>query len=138
MSIKSILDSDISAISKELLHDKIKHDFIGIDTKYTVVSGKSIKRTYLDSTASTLMMGLAHRVGTKFLEHYSNTHSVMHFSAKIATETYHWIHKKMLDFVKADPNEYTCFFTGSGTTSGMNRIAKIQNHILIICIRKYR
>ena len=124
MSIKSILDSDMPEISKELLHDKIKHDFIGINTKYTVVSGESIKRTYLDSSASTLMMGIAHRTASKFLEHYSNTHSVMHFSAKISTETYHWIHKRMLDFVKADPDEYTCFFTGSGTTSGMNRIAR--------------
>jgi len=51
----------------------------------------------------------------------------MHFSAKIATKTYAWIHQKMLDFVKADPEEYTCFFTGSGTTSGMNRIARTLN-----------
>ena len=74
MDIKSIFDEKLNSISKELLHEKIKNDFIGIDTKYTVVSGESIKRTYLDSTASTLMMGSAYRIASEFLQHYSNTH----------------------------------------------------------------
>ena len=129
MSIKSILDSDMSAISKELLHDKIKNDFIGIDTKYTVVSGESIKRTYLDSSASTLMMGVAYRASYEFLQHYSNTHSLLHFSAKISTKTYNWIHHRILEFVHASPDEFTCFFTGSGVTSGMNRMARVFGQI---------
>jgi cysteine desulfurase/selenocysteine lyase len=127
MDIETTIDDRINSLSKESLHEKIKHDFIGLDTKYQVFSGKFIKRTYLDSTASSLMMGAAYRAGTEFLKHYSNTHSLMHFSAKIATKTYAWIHQRMLDFVKADPEEYTCFFTGSGTTSGMNRIARTLN-----------
>ena len=127
MDINTIVDEKLNSISKELLHEKIKNDFIGLNTKYTVVSGKSIKRTYLDSTASTLMMGPAYRVASEFLRHYSNTHSLMHFSAKIATKTYDWIHQRMLQFVGADPDEYTCFFSGSGTTSGMNRIARTFN-----------
>ena len=44
MDIKSIFDEKLNSISKELLHDKIKNDFIGLNTEYTVVSGKSIKR----------------------------------------------------------------------------------------------
>ena len=127
MDIETTIDDKIYSLSKESLHEKIKHDFIGLDTKYQVFSGEFIKRTYLDSTASSLMMGAAYRAGTEFLKHYSNTHSLMHFSAKIATKTYAWIHRRMLDFVKADPEEYTCFFTGSGTTSGMNRIARTLN-----------
>ena len=79
MDIKSIFDEKLHSISKELLHEKIKNDFIGLETKYTVVSGESIRRTYLDSTASTLMMGPAFRAAKRFLEHYSNTHSEMHF-----------------------------------------------------------
>ena len=127
MKFDTILENQLTKLPKKLIHNKIKKDFIGIDTKYTVVSGKSIKRTYLDSTASTLMMGPAHRVATEFLNHYSNTHSLMHFSAKIATKTYDWIHDRMLNFVCADKKEYTCFFSGSGTTSGMNRIARTLN-----------
>jgi len=107
----------------------IRNDFIGLNTKYHIANGEETRRIYLDSTASTLMMGIAHRTSTKFLEHYANTHSLMHFSAKIATKTYAWVHERLLQFVHADAEHYTCFFTGSGTTSGMNRIARIFNHL---------
>ena len=107
----------------------IRNDFLGLDTEYKIATGESTRRVYLDSTASTLMMGIAHRTSTKFLHHYANTHSLMHFSAKIATKTYSWVHEQMLNFVKADPEHYTSFFTGSGTTSGMNRIARIFNNL---------
>ena len=94
------------------LIEKIRSDFIGLKTKYRIANGEKTRRIYLDSTASTLMMGPAYRVASEFLQHYSNTHSLMHFSAKIATKTYNWIHERMLEFVEADPDEYTCFFSG--------------------------
>ncbi|MAX30272.1 MAG: aminotransferase [Candidatus Marinimicrobia bacterium] len=103
---------------------KIQDDFIGLDTKYKLADGTISPRIYLDSTASTLMMGAAFRASKKFLNHYSNTHSLLHFSARISTKTYEWIHNKILDFVEADKNEYTSFFMGSGVTAGMNRVAK--------------
>ena len=34
-----------------------------------------------------------------------------------------------MNFVHADPNEYTCFFTGSGVTAGMNRMARVFSQI---------
>ena len=106
------------------LFEKIRSDFIGLDTEYTLVNGKKTKRIYLDTTASSLMMGVAYRASNQFLKHYSNTHSLLHFSAKVSTKTYDWIHSRILDFVHADKNEYTCFFMGSGVTAGMNRVAK--------------
>ena len=120
-------NNKIEPLTGQPLLDRVKTDFIGLKTKYTLANGKSTNRIYLDSTASTLMMGCAHRSATEFLRHYSNTHSEMHFGAKIATKTYAWIHRRLLEFVKADPEEYTCYFTGSGTTSGMNRIARTFN-----------
>ena len=44
MDINTIFDEKLNSISKELLHEKIKNDFIGLNTKYTVVSGESIKK----------------------------------------------------------------------------------------------
>ena len=108
---------------------KIQDDFIGLDTKYKLADGTISPRIYLDSTASTLMMGTAHRASKKFLNHYSNTHSLLHFSARISTKTYAWIHNRILDFVQADKDEYTSFFVGSGVTAGMNRIAKTLNRL---------
>ena len=121
--------SEIKEKDDLLLLDKIRDDFLGLNTKYHIANGEETRRIYLDSTASTLMMGIAHRTSEKFLKHYSNTHSLMHFSAKIATKTYAWVHERILDFVQADPEHYTCFFSGSGTTSGMNRIARIFSHL---------
>ena len=102
--------SEIKEKDDLLLLDKIRDDFLGLNTKYHIANGEETRRIYLDSTASTLMMGIAHRTSEKFLNHYSNTHSLMHFSAKIATKTYAWVHERILDFVQADPEHYTCFF----------------------------
>ena len=57
------------------------------------------KILYLDTTASSLMMGIANRASNQFLKHYANTHSLLHFSAKISTKTYSWIHRRILEFV---------------------------------------
>ena len=124
-----ILIPEIKEEKNTNLFEKVQNDFLGLETNYQIATGEITRRIYLDSTASTLMMGIAHRTGEKFLQHYSNTHSLMHFSAKIATKTYTWVHEKILQFVQADPEHYTCFFTGSGTTSGMNRIARVFNHL---------
>ena len=48
--------------SIKLLH-QIQNDFIGLDTKYQIVDGEEKRRIYLDSTASTHMIGIAHRTG---------------------------------------------------------------------------
>ena len=117
------------SLKGEALYKKVRHDFIGLDKEYKLATGVKSRRVYLDSTASTLMMGPAFRTAERFLEHYSNTHSEMHFGAKICTHTYDWVHQKVLDFVKADSDEFTCFFTGSGVTAGMNRMARVFSQI---------
>ena len=128
MKLPTLTPENMTLQGQELL-DRIKDDFIGIDTKYTLATGETTKRTYLDTTASSLMMGVAHRSSNEFLKHYSNTHSLLHFSAKISTKTYAWIHNKILDFVSADSKDFTCFFMGSGVTAGMNRMAKTLNRL---------
>ena len=111
--------------SENALLNKIKNDFIGLDTVYTLADGRKTSRVYLDSTASTLMMGPAYDILEEFLDHYANSHSVLHFSAKITTSQYEWAHQRVLSFLGADPEKYTCFFTGSGTTAGINRLARV-------------
>ena len=53
----------------------LQNSFIGRDTEYPTVDGRRGPRIYLDSAASTLMMGPAYEVGHEFLEHYASTHS---------------------------------------------------------------
>ncbi|MDJ0776898.1 MAG: aminotransferase class V-fold PLP-dependent enzyme [Gammaproteobacteria bacterium] len=101
----------------------LQNSFIGRDTEYPTVDGKRGPRIYLDSAASTLMMGPAYDVGHEFLEHYASTHSDLHYAARGASHAFEWAHDKVLEFVGADPANYCCFFAGSGATAGFNRMA---------------
>ncbi|HIO89883.1 MAG TPA: aminotransferase class V-fold PLP-dependent enzyme, partial [Candidatus Marinimicrobia bacterium] len=89
------------------LYEKVRNDFIGLNTQYKVATGKTSTRVYLDSSATTLMMKVAHDVMEDFYKHYANTHSLLHFGAKISTREYDWAHRRILSFVKADPEVYT-------------------------------
>lgn len=113
------------SITGKALLDKIRTDFIGLDTKYEIVGGTQTRRVYLDSTASSLMLRPAAQISADFMRHYSNTHSKLHHSAHISTSAYDWAHARVLSFLGADPSIYTCFFTGSGTTGGINRMARV-------------
>ncbi len=129
--------------TRDKLLSKVAADFIGLDTVYKTADGRKSRRIYLDSTASTLMMRAAHDAVEAFYNHYANTHSILHFSARISSEQYHWAHERILSFLKADPEIYTCFFTGSGTTSGINRLARVfrdyrpDRHIALISLMEH-
>ena len=109
-------------MSNTQLLQKIQSSFIGKDTDYPTLDGNRGPRRYLDSAASTLMMGPAFEVTREFLSHYASTHSKLHYAAKGASEAYDWAHQSVLKFVGAD-DSYNCYFTGSGATAGFNRIS---------------
>lgn len=103
---------------------KLRRDVIGLETRYPVVGGVMRRRVYLDSAASTLRLGVVQRVLDRYQAHYANTHSTLHYAARLSTAEYAWAHQMVLDFVGADPARWMCFFAGSGTTAGMNRVAR--------------
>lgn len=109
-------------MSNSNLLKTIQGSFIGKDTLYPTIGGKTSSRRYLDSAASTLMMEPAFDVAREFLTHYASTHSKLHYAAKGASEAYDWAHQSVLKFVGAD-DSYNCYFTGSGATAGFNRIS---------------
>lgn len=106
--------------------EKLRSTTTGLDVKYRLATGEKTRRIYLDSTASTLQLGLVGEVMDKYLPYYANTHTDVHFNAKISTHQYHWAHRMVLDFVQADSN-YGCFFVGSGATGGFNRVARTMS-----------
>jgi len=103
--------------------DKLRQTTVGIDVAYPLATGETSRRIYLDSTASTLQLGVVQQVMAKYLPYYANTHTNVHFNAKLSSHEFEWAHQMMLDFVDADPEHYGSFFVGSGTTGGINRIA---------------
>jgi len=79
--------------------------------------------TYLDSAASTKMIGPVADTQRRILEHYANSHSVTHGPARIATHYYDESHEVVRRFVNA-PETHTAVFVGSGATGAVNRLAR--------------
>lgn len=113
---------DSAAAARRL--ERLRRDVIGLDTAYPVADGGTRRRTYLDSSASTLRLGVVQRVLERYQPHYANTHSTLHYAARLSTTEYAWAHRMVLDFLWADPSRWMCFFAGSGMTAGMNRVAR--------------
>jgi cysteine desulfurase / selenocysteine lyase len=107
----------------ERLLTRVRRDFIGLDTAHRVADGRTLRRVYLDSAATTLALGVARAAGTAFLHHNANAHSRIHFGAFAATEALADARRRVLAFVGADPQRYLCLFVGCGATAALNRAA---------------
>ena len=118
------ISSNLTNEQREKLLRKLRDTTTGIHVEYPLATGKSSRRIYLDSTASTLQLGVVNDVMKKYLPYYANTHTNVHFSAMLSTREYEWAHHMALDFVDADPEKYGSFFVGSGTTGCINRVAR--------------
>ena len=70
------------------------------------------------------MMQPALVTATGYLQHYANTHTTVHTSAKITSTVMQWAHERIVTFLHADPVKYASILTGSGTTAAVNRIAR--------------
>ena len=106
------------------LLEKLRQSTTGLNIEYALATGETRRRIYLDSTASTLQLGVVKDVMEKYMPYYASTHTSVHFNAKLSTTEYKWAHDMVLNFVDADPANYGCFFVGSGTTGCINRIAR--------------
>jgi len=104
--------------------EALRSAFTGLDTEYPLADGSTARRTYLDSAASNLRLTVAENIVHRAMRHYANTHSQLHFGARIMTELYHRAHDIVGDFVDA-PDDYTVVFTGTGVTGGLNRMARV-------------
>ena len=114
---------ELKGLGTDLLK-KLSSRAIGLDSEYVLATGAKTRRIYLDSTATTLRLEVVQNALDEYQPHYSNTHSILHFGAKLSTKEYGWAHDMVLEFVRADPDTYTAFFVGSGTTAGINRVAR--------------
>ncbi|MCF6283065.1 MAG: aminotransferase class V-fold PLP-dependent enzyme [Candidatus Polarisedimenticolaceae bacterium] len=110
-------------MSRSISIHSIKKAFIGLNTCYPLAEGEPQVRRYLDSSASTLMMQPALETATAYLQHYANTHSTVHTSAKITSSVMQWAHQRIVTFLHADLTRYASILAGSGTTAAVNRIA---------------
>lgn len=109
---------------RRALLERLRSEFFGLDTEYTLADGRTAPRIYLDSAASNLRLKVADRIVQNALGHYANTHSHLHFGACTMTHLYDQAHHVVLDFVGA-PDSYTAIFNGNGVTGCINRMARV-------------
>ncbi|MFC1665533.1 aminotransferase class V-fold PLP-dependent enzyme [Pseudomonadota bacterium] len=120
---KVALDSILPQDSNQQLFDRLVEDTVGLNVEYRLADGRKTRRTYLDNAASTLQLGVVKKALENYLPYYSNTHTTVHFGGQLSNCVYQWAHDEVLRFVNADAENYACFFLGSGTTAGLNRVA---------------
>lgn len=113
-----------TATDRHALLARVAGSAVGLTLELPLATGQNGRRVYLDSTASTLRLGVVQDVLDRYQPFYANTHSTVHFGARLSTQEYRWAHDMVLDFVRADRDRYAAFFVGSGTTGGMNRVAQ--------------
>ena len=120
----SIKSSNGASNNPQAMLEKLRASATGLGVEYQLATGETTRRIYLDSTASTLQLGIVADVIGKYLPHYANTHSNAHFNAKLSSHEFEWAHDMVLDFVGARAQTHGCFFVGSGATGGINRVAR--------------
>ncbi len=114
----------LTIAERHALLEALRTQFLGLHTTYRLADGRLVRRIYLDSAASNLLWEPAARIAYRALQHYANTHSQLHFGARIMTALYAEAHQAVLDFLQAD-DRYTAIFCGYGVTACLNRIARV-------------
>ena len=121
---QSALENKASLQDRLNLLESLRNRFEGLDTEYLLADNTRRRRVYLDSAASNLLLKPTQEIVRNAMAHYANTHSQLHFGARIMTELYHEAHDTVEKFVGAG-EAYTSIFWGNGVTACLNRMAKI-------------
>lgn len=97
--------------------------YIGDNLLQKNVSGDFLRRTYLDSAATSLPSVHVQNTLNAFLPNYGSFHSEGHFSATVSMEAFLWSKQRILTYLQADASEYDVVFIGAGATAAINRVA---------------
>ena len=85
LAVTKNISNPLTLEEREKMVRKLRETTTGIDVEYQLANGESSRRVYLDSTASTLQLGVVTDVMQKYLPYYANTHTDVHVSAMLST-----------------------------------------------------
>lgn len=85
-----------------------------------------VPSTYLDVSASGQTLLPVRWAFDNMMPHYANTHGDAHPKARIMTEAVEEVHRDILEFVGADPQEYIALVGGAGATFFANIVASLM------------
>ncbi|MFZ0533463.1 MAG: aminotransferase class V-fold PLP-dependent enzyme [Anaerolineales bacterium] len=109
-------------MSKHPLHD-YRPLFVGLDALIPLLDGSCHCYTNLDNAASTPPMKAVQYAVDDFLVYYSSVHRGTGFKSQLSTYAYEQSRQLVLEFVGANPRDYTCIF-GKNTTEAINKLAR--------------
>lgn len=97
--------------------------FVGLDALIPFMDGTCRCYTNLDNAASTPPLKAVQQSVDDFLVYYSSVHRGTGFKSQLSTLVYEQTRHIVLNFVGADPNDFTCIF-GKNTTEAINKLAR--------------
>ena len=111
----------------------IRRMVVGIDSKVELADGSKVPAINFDNAATTPALIPVMEEVNKQLAYYGSIGRGKGQKSAHSTEIYDKGHRAVLDFVNADPEEYTTFYVNS-TTDGLNKLASalIENEYDIV------
>ncbi len=102
--------------------DNIRDYVVGIDQQVELENGKTKQQINFDNAATTpALQPVMDEVNSK-LEMYGSIGRGFSQKSDYSTDLYNDTRDKVLKFVNADPEQYTCFYVNN-TTDGLNKLA---------------
>ena len=97
--------------------------FVGLDAQIPLLDGVCRCYINMDNAASTPPLKAVQHAVDDFLVYYSSVHRGTGFKSQLSTHVYEQARQLVLEFVGANPAEYTCIF-GKNTTEAINKLAR--------------
>ena len=102
--------------------DNIRDYIVGIDTPIELANGKTQPLINFDNAATTPAFKAVQDAINEELEMYGSIGRGYSQKSNHSTDVYNSVRDKVIQFLGADPETYTCFYTNS-TTDGLNKLA---------------
>ena len=113
-----------TVLQKENKHNinNIRESVVGVDTPVELADGTTRPMINFDNAATTPALREVQEEVDEKLEMYGSIGRGSSQKSNYSTDLYNETREKVLDFVGADPEYYTCFYVNS-TTDGLNKLA---------------
>lgn len=102
--------------------DNIRDHIVGLNTPVELADGSMTPMINFDNAATTPVIDAVRDAINEELEMYGSIGRGFSQKSNHSTDVYNSVRDKVLDFFKADPALYTCFYVNS-TTDGLNKLA---------------
>ncbi len=102
--------------------DNVRDYIVGVNTPVELSDGTKVPMINFDNAATTPAFKAVQDAVNAELEMYGSIGRGFSQKSNHSTDVYNGVREKVLEFLHADPEAYTCFYVNS-TTDGLNKLA---------------